>query len=1772
MSVPKVERLVVVVAMLAMGFTSTAVARPHDRVQMTQSLEVDPSALPGPVLTGATDSAEFRIAYFDDESGSAEINFQCSGNAQIESCQAPNDVFMDDGDTAFVWVTFTASDTTGSAQLELAANWPGGGGQGDTDWAFFTVSSSVEVIATGVPGSVLQYAEDDSASFDIVNKTASGDSMSFACSWAGGSCSPPAPNFVGATDTSTVTVHFSTGPITGSYDLTLTATSSTSQASDTESVVVGAFMTVTATAIEDPVYSDNLATDTAYFFVRFPGQTGATFDLAWTCGGELEDCPSPSDTTVGDEGLAVPVSYTSGPNGDTSAITLTVTHSDNAAITASATLDVIVTSGILFTVDDANPGLELNRGDCLNVSAGAISIVCDDVQYVYPFMPVMRMNTPRQVGLIFNGGIARPGGVVGANFVLPAGETEPDSIRFNLDIDGTEQGTWTYADDLYEPGVKTRVSRPWSWVTPYGTQLRHYVYTMTPFYGASHGTDVIATGHLIDLDHRFTFGVGWWLAGYERLAPVTDSILGHVLIWTGGDASARAYIEEGADTFVGWTRGRPDTVLVNQDSTYTRRLLGGGAVHFDALGVHQTTEDANGNETHFDYGIYPFPVAIRTATPSGTDTIYKLENDSHGVDLLVRDEDGGWNEYRLNMAACEGAERQITSIVAPDSTVIEFAWQGAEGSPSCGYELAEVEGVTDVLTSMSYNSGSARGVHVSTADDTIFIDYEAARTIGSNTWSGHVYKPRPAGAVSAYVNGPLETYGDSTRFFTTAWGAVRGTRDAYGSETWIDRDNDSFPALPTRVRHPNGWELRAAYRPDGLLDHTVNSATGGVTAYAWNEQYARPDTIVSPEGVTTVLTYTASGDLQTQQVLGSGTTTFTYDTLGLVIRVVDPLDNRDTLTYDDFGNLASVETALGLTTTYERDDLGRQTQVSRPIDGGDDRLTSYVYDVMGRVTVEETTNEVDDLWARVHTTYDTIGRRIRVQAFGDTTTAAQDSMSTGLQEWTYDDLNRVVKSRSGPKTDSLWYDRAGNLREVFTNRDNEIGMEYDLLGRLSKRWTSAVTYESQTGALDSLPYYSSGLTIAADTVTYSYDVLGHPLTIDNRYAQITRTYTLDGLITTDQQALKNYGSSSFGTHVYDLAYHYDRDRRRVGLTHPTWLSPGTDLTTWTFDDVGRVETITGPLGDSYGYAYDDANRIERRTFPAAGASGGTQWTYDDGDRLASHRIVIGTDTIMTATMTRNDDGTVASVGGNTSGSMTYTGLGAVGESDNLAWQGASTYEAFVMDPFGSQLRSVSRVGIADSTAYENAVDAYGRVFSTQEVWASHEGWNEPGTWQGSTATYTSDPAGNRSWTVSDTYTWIWGTETAPNVTATKQFTFREEAKSFYSADEQLMVHQVNRDSIDHTASPDVTEGKWGTYEEYWYDGLSRRVLKRSREEGGHCEIWTRCHSAIERYVWDGSQIVWELRQDGAGDTKLPSGFGSGQEGRIGYVHGGDVDAPLAMIRNDTAIVLHQNWRGLYAFSTDTAGDQTTCTPIPSGGCVGIQWPGGNSLAFLQNASRDTMTWYGSLVMDQQDATGLSYRRNRYYDPASGQFTQQDPIGIAGGLNLYGYANGDPINFSDPFGLCPDGPVPCPPPGTFTLLGTAAGFALGGGFGGGAGGLVGGLAGSLGGLAAPATVPASATAGATIGATQGAVVGAAIGGVIGGAIDATIVFAKGESAQIGAAISSVMGKVLNTEENRRDVGDYCESCKANGVRGTANNRGDFTFQELKERVREFFGIR
>jgi RHS repeat-associated protein len=47
--------------------------------------------------------------------------------------------------------------------------------------------------------------------------------------------------------------------------------------------------------------------------------------------------------------------------------------------------------------------------------------------------------------------------------------------------------------------------------------------------------------------------------------------------------------------------------------------------------------------------------------------------------------------------------------------------------------------------------------------------------------------------------------------------------------------------------------------------------------------------------------------------------------------------------------------------------------------------------------------------------------------------------------------------------------------------------------------------------------------------------------------------------------------------------------------------------------------------------------------------------------------------------------------------------------------------------------------------------------------------------------------------------------------------------------------------------------------------------------------------------------------------------------------------------------------------------------------------------------------------------GLYYYKARFYSPALGRFLQTDPVGYEGGVNLYAYVEGDPVNNGDPTG-------------------------------------------------------------------------------------------------------------------------------------------------------------
>ena len=116
---------------------------------------------------------------------------------------------------------------------------------------------------------------------------------------------------------------------------------------------------------------------------------------------------------------------------------------------------------------------------------------------------------------------------------------------------------------------------------------------------------------------------------------------------------------------------------------------------------------------------------------------------------------------------------------------------------------------------------------------------------------------------------------------------------------------------------------------------------------------------------------------------------------------------------------------------------------------------------------------------------------------------------------------------------------------------------------------------------------------------------------------------------------------------------------------------------------------------------------------------------------------------------------------------------------------------------------------------------------------------------------------------------------------------------------------------------------------------------------------------------------------------------------VTYIHTDHLNTPL-MATNATGTVVwrwDRNAFGTVAPDTDPDGDGTHID-IPLRFPGQIKMPGDGK---------------------------LTYNWHRYYDPETGRYISADPIGLLGGINLYAYVGGNPVNWIDPWGLKCVGP-------------------------------------------------------------------------------------------------------------------------------------------------------
>ena len=173
-------------------------------------------------------------------------------------------------------------------------------------------------------------------------------------------------------------------------------------------------------------------------------------------------------------------------------------------------------------------------------------------------------------------------------------------------------------------------------------------------------------------------------------------------------------------------------------------------------------------------------------------------------------------------------------------------------------------------------------------------------------------------------------------------------------------------------------------------------------------------------------------------------------------------------------------------------------------------------------------------------------------------------------------------------------------------------------------------------------------------------------------------------------------------------------------------------------------------------------------------------------------------------------------------------------------------------------------------------------------------------------------------------------------------------------------------------------------------------------------VWTEAGGVTNFYLYDGPHLLADL--DATGGV-----FRS-------YVYGPEIDELIAMTihtgdvpRTYYALRDHQNT--VWAW-VDESGDVAESYDYDAWGrLLGIYNGAGASVSDQQSPIGNRFLFQGR---EYSWASGLYHFRARWYDPVTGRWLSNDPIGISGGLNQYAFCGNDPVNYTDPLGLCEGG--------------------------------------------------------------------------------------------------------------------------------------------------------
>lgn len=717
-----------------------------------------------------------------------------------------------------------------------------------------------------------------------------------------------------------------------------------------------------------------------------------------------------------------------------------------------------------------------------------------------------------------------------------------------------------------------------------------------------------------------------------------------------------------------------------------------------------------------------------------------------------------------------------------------------------------------------------------------------------------------------------------------------------------------------------------------------------------------------------------------------------FNAQGRLVRIADRNDNAVTLLYQSEG-LISVTDAVGRVTRFNYNAAGKIGEVIDPLG----RKATFGYDAEGQLI-----SYLDMAGNHVNYTYDSHGYMTSMTTPGGTT---QFKLGTTPQFGARPYILKEVVEPDGSVTrfdtgnEIAWFTNPQGVQTfVFNNSDGETTEIEDGLG-------NKTSYE----------YGSAGLTKFTDakgvSVRYTYNRQANLASIIDPLNVVT-SFTYDGnenveeikssagrsasfeydgkgnvtKATDPKKGVTLFAYDNFGALLKitdargnNIVFAYDNNGNRTSFETPD------SITTYSFDAIGRLASLTDPKGNTFRYAYDGIDRPLSLTAPDGKL---TTYSYNccklssitDGagtlkfDYYPSGLLRQYTDTFnQTIGYSYDKNGNLLT--------LTYPDGKIVRYEYDVNnrmkkvtdWLGNSTIYNY--DEVGNLISSINSNGTRAGYNYDSAnrlkmvanIRANGTIISTHN--------------------YDLDTYGSRTKV----------STTPPTLPVTTPKT------KVLSYDNDNKLLKTSASSFTYDANGNLKTITGAEKSDFTFDYFNR-LTSIINQQQQYSYQYNAIGSRILRST-DGQSTRYTINPN-ANLSQVLTEIDPHNRITAYYVHG--LGLLSKILPDGSTYFYHYDGRANTSALTDQSGATVRQYTYDAFG---------NSISSgIRSAINDfkLVGKYG--VLD--DGNGLLYMRARYYSTESGRFISKDPIGYAGGINLYTYANNNPENEIDPTGLTP----------------------------------------------------------------------------------------------------------------------------------------------------------